>query len=126
MIPLFPELRPYLDEVFHSAEPGTQYIINRYRDLNANLRTQLLRIIKRAGVEPWPKLFHNLRATRETELAESYPTHVVCAWIGNSARIAEKHYLQVTDDHFRRATKSAAESAAVGQQKAQQFLPTIG
>ncbi|MEE3220176.1 MAG: hypothetical protein VX257_07925, partial [Planctomycetota bacterium] len=65
--------------------------------------------ISRAGVDAWPKLFHNLRATRETELAESYPTHVVSAWIGNSARIAEKHYLQVTDDHFRRATESAAD-----------------
>ncbi|HAY82860.1 MAG TPA: hypothetical protein DCY79_23880 [Planctomycetaceae bacterium] len=29
-----------------------------------SLRTQLLRIIKKAGVNPWPKLFHNLRASR--------------------------------------------------------------
>jgi hypothetical protein len=34
---------------------------------------------------------------RETELAESFPMHVVCEWIGNSAAIAAKHYLQVTD-----------------------------
>ena len=30
------------------------------------MRTGLLRIIDRAGVEPWPKLFHNLRASRES------------------------------------------------------------
>jgi len=37
------------------------------RDGNANLRTQLNRIIRRAGVDPWPKLFHNLRASRAAE-----------------------------------------------------------
>ena len=26
--------------------------------------------------------------------------HVVCGWIGNSAPIADKHYLQITDDHY--------------------------
>src|SRR5262249_43277100 len=64
---------------------------------------------------PWPKLFHNLRATRQTELAETWPEHVVCAWIGNSRDVARKHYLQVTDDHFDRAAAgkdSAAQSAA--------------
>jgi len=73
------------------------------------LRTQLLRIIKRAGVKPWPKLFNNLRSTRETELAEKYPLHVVCAWIGNSQPVAAKHYLQVTDEHFAKAVQDHGE-----------------
>ena len=77
---------------------------------NANLRTQLQRIIRRAGLKPWPKLFHNLRATRETELAEEYPLHVVCAWIGNSKAIAAKHYLQVNDAHFEQAARPAEET----------------
>jgi hypothetical protein len=37
-------------------------------------------------------LFHNLRASRETELAAVYPMHVVCAWIGNTERIAAKDF----------------------------------
>ena len=115
-VPIFPELRPYLEEVFDQAAPGTVYVINRYRDTNANLRTQLLRIIKRAGLKAWPKLFHNLRATRETELAAQYPIHVVCAWIGHNQLIAAKHYLQVTDDDFERAAKGAAESDALAVQ----------
>jgi len=93
MIPIFPELRPYLEEVFDAAQPKQQYLITRYRSKNANLRTQLLRIIKNAAVDPWPKLFQNLRSTRETELAEEYPLHVVCAWIGNTQAVAAKHYL---------------------------------
>jgi len=111
-LPIFPELRPHLEEVFELAEPGTVHVITRYRDPNQNLRTQFLRIIRRAGLKPWPKLFHNLRASRETELAAEYPIHVVCSWIGNTAMIAVKHYLQVTDDYFERAAKSAANSDA--------------
>ena len=113
VIPLFPELRPYLEECFDLAAPGTEYVITRYRDTNANLRTQLLRIIQRAGLQAWPKLFQNLRSTRETELAERFPMHVVCQWIGNSQPIAAKHYLQVTDDHFSKAVRNPVQQAAV-------------
>ena len=102
-VPLFPELRPYLEEAFELAEPGTQHVVTRYRDSSANLRTQFLRIIRRAGVESWPKLFHNLRASRQTELENQFPSHVVCDWMGNSHAVARKHYLQTTEEHFARA-----------------------
>src|SRR5262249_30854877 len=107
MVPIFPELRLHLADAFDRAEAGTEYVIARTRDDGVNLRTQLERIIERAGLTAWPKLFHNLRATRETELAEHYPIHVVCAWLGNSAAIAKKHYLQVTEDHYRLAAEEA-------------------
>ncbi len=113
IIPMFPELRTYLEECFDLAEPGTEFVITRYRNTNANLRTQLLRIIRRAGVQPWAKLFQNLRSTRETELADDFPMHVVCQWIGNSQPIAAKHYLQVTDDHFSKALQKALQQPAV-------------
>jgi integrase len=109
-VPIFPELRPFLEEVFELANPGAEFVITKYRDPNCNLRTQLLRIIRRAGVQPWPKLFVNLRSSRETELAGEYPIHVVCKWIGNTERIAAKHYLQVTEDHFARAAKSGTDA----------------
>jgi integrase len=110
IIPLFPELRPYLEAVFDEAAEGTVHVITRYRDANQNLRTQLCRIIERAGLTPWPKLFQNLRSTRETELAEEYPLHVVTAWLGNSRAVATKHYLQVTEDHFAKATQKATQT----------------
>jgi hypothetical protein len=51
------------------------------------------------------KVVPHLRATSQTEIEdEGYPTHVVCAWLGNSRRVATAHYLQVTDAHFERAT----------------------
>ena len=109
VIPLFPELKPYLEEAFELAEPGTEFVITRYRDAKSNLRTQLQRIIRRAGLEPWPKLFQNLRSTRQTELEETFPSHVVCEWIGNSRAVAAKHYLQVTEDHFLKALQNALQ-----------------
>ena len=38
---------------------------------------------------------------------------MVTRWIGNSAKIAEQFYLQVTDDHFDQAVKSAEQPEAV-------------
>ena len=107
---MFPELRPYLEEVWEQAEPGTEWVITRYRGDDTNLRTQLQKIIKRAGLTPWPKLWQNLRSTRQTELAETYPMHVVCQWIGNSQAVAAKHYLQVTDEHYLQASKEAVQN----------------
>ena len=81
----------------------SDYVITRYRG-NANLRTQLQKIIKRAGVTPWPKLWQNLRASRATELAGVFPGHVASAFLGHSERVAQKHYWQVTDEDFKKRT----------------------
>ena len=88
------------------------------------------KIIRKAGLEPWPKLFHNLRASRETELAAEHPMHVVCEWIGNSPKVAKEHYLRVTDADFDKAIASAegaqesapesAREAQKGQRQSQQ------
>jgi hypothetical protein len=50
-------------EVFEQVEPGTVHVISRYRDQGVNLRTELNRIIRRAGLETWERPWHNLRAT---------------------------------------------------------------
>jgi site-specific recombinase XerD len=112
-IPLFAELRPLLSGAFDQAESGSIYVVSRYRGDNQNLRTQFERILRRAGVRAWERLFHNLRASRETELTEHFPLHVVCDWIGNSAVIAAKHYLQVTDSHFSKAAGMGPDESVV-------------
>src|SRR5262249_42048182 len=109
-VPMFPELRLHLEEAFELAVPGAMHVITRYRDTNKNLRTQMHRIIRNAGLTPWPRTFHNLRASRQTELAGTFPLHVVCAWIGNKRAVAAEHYLQVTDADFERAAKSGARA----------------
>lgn len=114
LVPIFPEIRPWLERCFHAAEPGSRWVVARHRMTGQALSSILVRAIGRAGVPVWPKLWQNLRSTRETELAESYPIHVVCQWIGNSPRIAARHYLQVTDEHLRRA-KGEASGEAKGE-----------
>ena len=49
VVPIYPELRPFLEESFELAAPGAEFVITRYRSANSNLRTQLERIIRRAA-----------------------------------------------------------------------------
>jgi integrase len=118
-IPLFPELRPYLQQAFDEAKPGAQWVITRYRDKYTNVGTQIHRIANRAGVDLWEKPWQNMRATRQTELAETFPGHVVARWQGNSQAVAAEHYLMLTDEHFERAAGAAQNTA----QKAAQYKP---
>ncbi len=112
-VPIFPELRPYLQKAWDEAPDGAEFVLSKYRN-QVNLRTRFRKIIKRAGLTVWEKLFQNLRSTRQTELAAVYPLHKVCSWLGNKAAIAQEHYLQVTDaDYDFAATKTTA--AAVVQ-----------
>ena len=135
VVPIFPELLPLLEEAFDMAKEGTEYVIQRYRNPAQNLRTQLKKIIRRASVEPWPKLWQNLRSSRETELVERFPIQVVTAWLGNTTAVAMKHYLQVTDTHRQRATmeptvvvgggaKCAPSSYCTGRYREERGIPS--
>jgi integrase len=103
IVPIFAELRPYLEAAFDAAEPGAVYVVPRARG-GRNLRRYAEQLLDRASVAKWPKLFHNLRASRETELLAAHPAHVVFSWIGHTAAVARSHYLQVTDADFDRAS----------------------
>lgn len=122
VIPLFPELREHLWNLFtQAAAEGTVHVIARHRLGGLNLRQQFLRILQRSGIKPWPKLFHNLRASRETELMREYDLATVCKWIGNSPAVAAKHYAMSVDLNadFSRAAGRVTEGQQA-QQNAQQ------
>ena len=80
-----------------------------------NIRRRFERAFKSAGLERWPKLFHNLRASCQTDLAERFPLHCVVEWLGNSERVAMKHYLQVTDRQFSEAAGVAPAQVICNQ-----------
>src|SRR5262249_821553 len=73
------------------------------------------KIIRRAGLEPWPRLWHSMRASCETDLARQFPLAVVAKWLGNTQAVAMRHYVDVTDADFERAV-----GAEVAQNTAQQ------
>lgn len=113
VIPLFEEIRPYLEECDELAKPGDVHVITRYRDATQNLRTQFQKIIRRAGLNPWPRLFQNLRSSCETELAGRFAIHLVTYWIGNSTPVALRHYLTVRDEDYELAARQWAQSPSV-------------
>jgi len=106
-VPMFPELRPLFQDAFDIAQEGDIYCITRYRKESVNLRTQMHKIISRAGLDIWPKTFQNLRATRETELFKMTNGNVkaVCSWIGNSPVVAMEHYAMITEADLQDAAK---------------------
>jgi len=107
VVPMFGELRPYLDEAFSMASEGDSWVIPMLGGQpSKNLGTTFKKIIQRAVVDEWPKPFQNLRASRQTELERHFPTYQVCSWLGNTPDVAHKHYLTVTDSDFESALKT--------------------
>ncbi len=104
VMPILPELRPHLLAVL---DPSRKRVISRYSPTNSNLRKPLLNLISKAGLDPWPRIFHSLRASFQTDLINSeYPAHQVCKWLGNSEAVMQKHYLRETDAVFEKAVET--------------------
>ena len=92
--PLFPRVMEALEGLDHVGE----YVIDKpgYRAAamtekgwaNSNLRTQFLKQLEKAEVEPWPRLFHSMRASCETEVEREFGRPAACAWLGNTEAVA--------------------------------------
>jgi len=123
-VPLYPELRPFLEAAFEAAEDGAEFVVTKLKNGEQNLGTMFRKIIKRAGLIPWPKAFQNLRASRQTELEQVFPTYVVCKWMGNSPKVAAKHYLQTTEDHFDQAVQNPVQQTSATSRNAPLYAPT--
>ncbi len=129
VIPLFPLLRPHLEAAFEHAEESAEFVFPiEYRQrahgpagwVNANLRTTFGKVIRRAGVEPWPRLWHSLRASCESDLAQTFPLATVTKWLGNTPSVALRHYVDPTETAFEKAADWVPESGAKsGAQAAQ-------
>ena len=116
VVPIFPELRPFLDEAWKLAAEGAEYVVSgpladRSREKSkgpqgwtgVSLATRLAKLIRRAGMTEWPRPFHNMRASCETDLMQTNPIHVVCSWLGNTPAVAMRHYTTVRECDFQRA-----------------------
>ena len=116
-IRIFEPVLSLLIELRDIVQPGldcplSATIIHADKGESTNWRQTFGKIVKRAGLEPWPKTFQALRATRETELAAVLPLHVVTAWCGNTPKVALGHYLMTTSDHHEQASALDVASEA--------------
>ena len=96
-----------------------------------NLRTKFAKIAQRTVVEPWPRLWHSLRASCESDLAQSFPLATVTKWLGNTPSVALRHYVDPTEAAFDRAlewwpTGGAKSGAHAAQKAAQQGAASKG
>ena len=105
-VPLFPELRAELEPLTPTDDV---YVLPRIRHM-AGAGSLLRRQVIAAGIKPWPRLCHNMRATRESELLHEYPVHVVCQWLGNSPAVALTHYASASRADFDRAAGVSGKS----------------
>ena len=122
--PMFPELVPYLEALSEVVGPGVEVplsapVFPMACDARVNLRTVFSRLIVKAGLTPWPKLFVNLRSSRETELLSVYPVADVCRWFGHSPAVAARFYAQARSEVAEKASREptileAKEDSQVG------------
>ena len=121
VVPIFPELLPLLEARLADADDGELYVLpllqikgdDPDRRTDGGIAKTLRRAIKRAGVQAWPRLWQMGRHTRQKELTDEFPSHVVCRWLGNSEETAKDHYLRTYDHHYDAAAGWSAGPAAV-------------
>lgn len=104
-VPLYGELRPILEEAYELAPEGATHVVILPR---RGLARPLRRMIEAAGLPQWPRLWNALRSSRETDLLERFPAHVVCAFQGHDRKIQDRHYALVTEAHYRKAALNPA------------------
>ena len=123
VVPILPELKTHLKDAF---DPEAERCISRYSTSNLNLRKVFLEILTKAGLKPWPRLFHNLRGSLQTDLADRFPSHVVTAWLGNSERVANAHYLKVTSEHIALAKQKVGQAAEIANENVDRVGQQVG
>lgn len=111
-IPLFAEMRPYIDEVYHSAEEGENRVFGDWKPTGTALSNRLDRVVKRLGIQPWQKPWQNLRITRVNEMADRYPEYIANEWMGHTKKVAREHYYQVSKEHLQRAISGEVKTEA--------------
>ena|GEM_PF-84874 len=132
-IPFFPHLEEALTEAFEQAKEGAVYVVEKHAPLylrgqkertyisrQGNLGTVFKKIIRRAGIVPWQKLIHNLRASFETDLLNAkygqFGLHTIAGWLGHSVEIMLKHYGRTQKADFDRIEQACQQ---VNQKKGQ-------
>jgi integrase len=98
--PLFPELILFLETLRPESPAANAYVLVNHRGDSGHYRRQFEAAIKAAGLKPWPRLFHNLRANAFTDLCDRNSMSQVCKWLGNSIRMGEKHYLLIRQHEY--------------------------
>ena len=104
-MPLFTNPLEALERV--PEEQRTGRILSNWSENNqATPRRVMLKALEAAKVEPWEKLFQNMRSSRVTELlTKGLPVKDVAEYAGQSPDVLWRHYASVQKEVFNRALK---------------------
>lgn len=94
--PLFPELVEPLHDLYEVTEPCCVEVFPGMKADSAYYRRQVERAVKQAKLKQWPRLFHNMRASRITDLIDRLgmdKIKTICFWMGNSPQEAIRSYM---------------------------------
>lgn len=98
-VPLFCGLRGELDALRKLAGKKEVFLLPELVDQSSQLlRKKALRILDRAGLPRWQKLFHNLRGSRSNELFRLLNPFEASRIIGQSIKTADKYYIHQNID----------------------------
>lgn len=137
-LPIFPELKPILEFAFAKQDkPNNGFVVRNILNLkdtdrskvnwsNKNAGPHMERLIIKAGESPWPKLFQNLRVTRENELLrdDEYRRDAIHAFIGHTSETFDANYKHLSDDDFiPRSQRSKADSPQISPQNDRNLNP---
>jgi integrase len=129
VVPIVGELLAVLEAAFEAAPDGAVLVVDRSLSRGSNLRTELGRIVARAGLLTWPRAYQNLRSSRAVDWVQQRPPHEVAGWMGHSLGVSIQHYMQPLDANFRAAAGlppvATPEAGGVAQNAAQQ-VPEVG
>ncbi len=101
VVPIVPKLYAELEKQLRDVPANSDRLIwtNRRKGYDVGF----VQILKKAGLEKYPKLFQNLRSSCENDwIRDGIPPHVVASWIGHSVKTQEAHYLRVLPEYFDR------------------------
>ncbi len=115
IIPITSRLMELLQDRFDECEEGEERLVTVGGSGGGTTRPAR-RIITKASVEPWQRLWQTLRQSCEKEWAMTFPQYAVSKWIGHSITVSGRHYANdVPDELYARAASPAQRQA---QQKA--------
>ncbi len=110
-LPLFSGVRPYLMPLLKRKCNPNDYLLPTLggqdpQVVGSLLRQRVYRAIDSLGMDRWPRVFHSVRATRQTQLKELFGEKVACDWVGNSTDVFRQNYELIDDEIFTRAVES--------------------
>jgi len=125
LVPITPKLMALLRDRFETMPEGEERLV-RLGGHGALLRP-VRRIVARAGVELWARLWQTLRSSCEKQWAMTFPQYAVSKWIGHSITVSGRHYANaVPDELFDRAAQVEAGAQRDAQRNAQLKVPERG